>query len=449
MSSSPAGTVLRGDMPAFVAQLERGFVFIWRELPQGAEATLWQKGSEVPSGWSGGSYAWKAIGEHHLLIELWKKNPPPGSRAVAIRGSAQLQVDLRKSSLKFKGDRHKRVLIVDDSPTIRKILRHTIESFGDWEIVGELAEAEGLAKALDDLLPDVVTLDLHLGQMDGAEAMRRFLAPRRVPTILISSQPKEDGGLVMEALAAGAMDYMQKPESGQLGIMRDELQQKFEAMLRSRWQTGVSNTLWKAPAYSFLNSDSLIVIGSSTGGTQALQESLLALPNHIPPMLITRHIPPVFSRALAERFNTLCPFEVKEAAHGDELLPNRIMIAPGGHHMRLSSDGKRVCIEDDAPVNRFRPSVDALFMSVAKYSRRPVVATILTGMGRDGAAGLLELRTVGHYTIAQDEKSSIVFGMPRAAIELGAAMKVEPLNRMAQALVEGVRNHQPKISKTV
>jgi two-component system chemotaxis response regulator CheB len=296
-----------------------------------------------------------------------------------------------------------------------------------------------LPKFLDENFPDLVTLDLHMGLVDGAEAMRRFLAPRRVPTILISSQPKEDGGLVMEALAGGAFDYLQKPESGQWNVVAEELRGKFEATLKARWQNNSSGmiTTWKPIDVNFPVGAALIGIGSSTGGTQALQDILLTLPREIPPILITQHIPPVFSRALAERLNSLCPFEIKEAEHGDEVRPGRVLIAPGGHHMRLGANGKQVLIDDEDPINRFRPSVDALFLSIAQNAKIPVVAAILTGMGKDGAQGLLRLHQSGAHTIAQDEKTSVVFGMPREAIALGAATKVEPLGNISRALVEG------------
>lgn len=440
MSELPVGELLR-DLPIFQITLLRGHALLWRETISGAEAVIWRSGVMLPSGWRGSSYVWKVIGEESVLQELWRKiGVPQGSRPITVKGECRVRCDLAGKQLSWQGVRHKRVLIVDDSSTLRKLLRHLISSFGDWDVIGELPDAESVPRYLDENFPDLVTLDLHLGAVDGAEAMRRFLAPRRVPTILISAQPKEDGGLVMDALSAGAFDYLQKPESGQWEVVGLELKAKLDEGLKSRWQTAQGGlvTAWRPIDKHFPTMPSLIVIGSSTGGTQALQDVLLTLPREIPPILITQHIPAVFSRALAERLNSLCPFEVKEAADGDEVRPGRVLIAPGGHHMRLAPGGRHVIISDDEPINRFRPSVDALFDSVATNAKCPVTAAILTGMGRDGAQGLLNLKKAAAHTIAQDEKTSVVFGMPKAAIELGAALKIEPLGNISTALVEGV-----------
>lgn len=446
MSSVALGEVFPPDLPPFQMTLKAGMVFIWRETNTRAECFLWEPGTELPPGWRGSLYPWKILGNEAVVAKLWSQRyPPQGSRVIAVEGDCRVAIDLSQRSLRWNGDRRKRVLIVDDSSTIRKLLRHVISGFRDWHIVGELEAAEQLPEALDKLFPDLVTLDLHLGNVDGAEAMKRFLAPRRVPTLLITSQPKEDGGLVLEALSAGALDYLQKPESGKWDVLADELKLKMDSALKAKWQHQNSTTAaWKPISEVFPALTYLIAIGSSTGGTQALQDILLSLPREIPPILITQHIPPVFSRALAERLDRLCPFEVKEGADGDDVVPNRVIIAPGGHHMRLASGGRKIVIDDDEPINRFRPSVDALFYSVAKNAKVPVVSVILTGMGKDGAQGMLELRGAGAVTIAQDEASSVVFGMPKEAIEIGAASKVESLSRMPKAIIDACRSQVKK-----
>jgi two-component system chemotaxis response regulator CheB len=438
------GEVLPFDLPTFQLTLSPGMVFLWRETSSRAEGLFWEPGIALPSGWRGSIFPWKIIGIEIAVAKLWKEqSPPQGSRSIIVERDCRLQVNFAIKLLRWSGVRKKRVLIVDDSSTLRKLLRHVIEGFGDWHIIGELESAEALPSFLDHHFPDLVTLDLHLGNVDGAEAMRRFLAPRRVPTLLITSQPKEDGGLVLEALASGALDYLQKPESGKWDQLAEELKNKMDSALKARWQQqSTAFAVWKPIEEVFATQAQLIAIGSSTGGTQALQDILLTMPREIPPILITQHIPPVFSKALADRLNAICPFEVKEGEDGDEVLPNRVLIAPGGHHMRLASGGRKIVIESDEPINRFRPSVDALFYSVAKNAKVPVTAALLTGMGKDGALGLLQLKNNGAYTIAQDEASSVVFGMPKEAIELGAALKVEPLHRISRSFVEASRLHK-------
>lgn len=440
MNGIEVGEIFPSDIAPFVLTLPTGMCFIWRESPTGVQALLWEHNCPLPPSFKGSSQVWKIVGEEEVLRSLWATGyVPDGTRPITVKGSVKLQINFAERSLKWLGHRRKRLLIVDDSATMRKLLKHLISSFVDWEVVGELEDAESLPKALKHYFPDLVTLDLHLGKMDGCEAMKKILGPRRIPTLLITSQPKDDGGLVMDALAAGALDYLQKPESGKWESLSDELKLKMEGAIKSRWQTAAAtiSSFWKPIQGQFEGlSDQLIVIGSSTGGTQALQDIFLSMPRNIPPILVTQHIPPVFSKALAERLNSLCPFEVKEAEDGDEVRAGRILIAPGGHHMSLSTGGRHVRVSDEEPVNRFRPSVDVLFNSAAKNARLPVIAAILTGMGKDGSAGMLNLKYAGAYTIAQDETTSVVFGMPKEAIAIGAVIKIEKLDKISQTFLE-------------
>jgi two-component system chemotaxis response regulator CheB len=318
---------------------------------------------------------------------------------------------------------------------MRKLLKFVIQSFEGWKVVAELENAESVPKAIEDFYPDIVTLDLHLGEKNGVQAMRESLAPKRIPTLVITSQPKADGSLVMDALEAGALDYLQKPESGNWDQLKDDLLFKMESSLKSKWQTrgpSLSSPKLSIHSSTYNPEDFLIMIGSSTGGTQALQEILTRLPPNIPPILITQHIPAGFSRALAERLNNLCPFEVKEAQEGDEIKAGRVLVAPGDHHLKISRNGKKVEIVDSDPVNRFRPSVDFMFNSVPDGFKRKIIATILTGMGKDGALGMLELKQKGALTIAQDEASSVVYGMPKEAARIGAADSIKPLLEIPQ-----------------
>ena len=408
-------------------------ILIWRESAE-PEAVFCETIKDVPRHWIGDKKtSWKIFGAFSDIKKLFPDfSVPAGTKVVDLLPGAQLQINTLQGSIKFLGVRKKRVVIVDDSSTIRKLLKHIISSFENWEVVAEVESAEGIPQALKTYYPDLVTLDINMGVINGVEAMKRFLAPQRFPTILVTSQPKEDGTLVMDALAAGALDYLQKPQSGKWEEMKDELHLKMEAALRMKWQVATSTSTKKTFDLSLLNSNydpsqHLVTIGSSTGGTQALQEILTRLPSKIPPILITQHIPAGFSRALAKRLNELCPFEIKEAEDGDEVKAGRVLIAPGDHHMRLAKGGTKVEVFEGAPVNRFRPSVEVMFKSIRENAKVPVTAIMLTGMGKDGAEAMLELRKNGAFTIAQDEASCVVFGMPKEAIRIGAAESVKPL----------------------
>lgn len=439
MKEMRIGEIFSSDLPPFIFSLPQDMCFIWRDTPGGVQSMLWEPLTVIPAAWKNSSYLWKIIGEEKVVTCLWATGlVPMGSKSIVTKGLIKIKVDFSKRSLQWQGKRLKRVLIVDDSNTMRKILKQIIDKLDDWKVVSELDNAEELPIALDSSYPDLVTLDLNLKGMNGLQAMKLHLAKRKIPTILITSQSKEDGTLVMDTLAAGALEYLQKPESGKWDDFSEELNLKMESCLKSKWQ--VQNNLinsWKPLSQNFNRpEDYLIVIGSSTGGTQALQDIFLKMPKNIPPILVTQHIPPYFSQALAERFNSLCPFEVKEAQDQDEVLPNRILIAPGGKHLSLAPGGKTVRVTDEEAVNRFRPSVDVLFNSVAQNAKVKVMAALLTGMGKDGAQGLLNLKNKGAYTIAQDEETSVVFGMPKEAIALGAAIKIAPLDKITEILVE-------------
>lgn len=442
MSRLPYRVVINNLEGPVVQELSSDDVFIWRESERSVSGLLLAADQTFPEDWGESPLPWKVIGTEASIKNLnQKKKVPPGSKVVMFEGVASVKVDTKSRTLGFSGKRRKRVVIVDDSSTMRKILRHIILSFEGWEIVAEVEKGEDLPGVLESQLPDLVTLDLHLGEMNGLESMRRFLAPRKIPTILITSQSKQDGTLVMDTLSAGALDYLKKPESGNWRELSEELLAKMNSALISKMQgqATISQT-WKAPRVSFKDVQShLIVIGSSTGGTQALQEVFLNLPKEIPPILVVQHIPEGFSKALADRLNSLCPFEIKEAQDGDEILPNRILIAPGGSHMELHASGSKVTINQKEPRNRFRPSVDTLF-ETAPFWKKKIVSVILTGMGKDGALMMKMLHDRGVRTIAQNEESSVVFGMPKEAIRLGAADRIESLRNIAPTIVDEVNS---------
>jgi len=288
--------------------------------------------------------------------------------------------------------------------------------------------------------PDVITLDIHMPEMNGVMLLKEISSKYNIPTIVVSSismDSSNESPLVLEALENGAIDYIQKPEFSEI--------QKITPILLEKIRTAAKANLIKSPRSKKISVikttaacdlNSLIVLGSSTGGTEAIRQILLGLPDQIPPMLIVQHIPAVFSLAFSKRMNDLCPFDVKEAENGDEVRANRVLIAPGGRQMKfVHKNGKNfVEVNDDEPVNRFKPSVDYMFLSVAKNIYTNTIAVILTGMGRDGAKGLLELRNLGARTIVQDELSSVVFGMPKEAIAIGGAEYVEPLKEIAERI---------------
>lgn len=330
-----------------------------------------------------------------------------------------------------------KVLIVDDSKTIRNILSRIFSSDARF-IVCAMAEKPSEVDALiQKHRPDVITLDIHMPEMDGV-ALLKIISPKyHIPTVMISSISFAEGPMVLEALENGAIDYIQKPEFSEIESVTPVILEKVKIAAMSNLNKSDRKKIEKVvQTKEICQLDSLIVLGSSTGGTEAIREILTALPDEIPPMLIVQHIPAVFSLAFAKRMNDLCPFEVKEASDGDEVRQNRVLIAPGGQQMKIVRKGNKTFVEinDDDPVNRFKPSVDYLFFSAAKAIYTNTVAVILTGMGKDGARGMLELKNMGVRTIAQDEATSVVFGMPKEAINLGGAEFIVPLNEIAEQI---------------
>lgn len=356
--------------------------------------------------------------------------------------------------------RKKRVLIVDDSQTIRDLLKRILNMAPDLEVVGSLADPLKVEAAIRELKPDVMTLDIHMPGRDGCEVLRQIMPRTPIPTVMISSISKEEGTQVLEALELGAVDYVQKPSLHELDQMIPVIQEKVRTAANARMQRktarpaghsaarlGPLNLTQEAPIY--------IAIGSSTGGTETLREILTQLPADIPPILIVQHIPAVFSQAFARRLAELCPFEVKEAEDRDDVRPGRVLIAPGGLQMKVESAGTRaqpnfvVRITEDPAVNRHRPSVDYLFDSVADLMGDRAIGAILTGMGADGARGLLRMRQRGARTLAQDEATSVVYGMPREAAKMGAAEKIVALPDIPEALTAFIRQLQaPQKSRT-
>jgi two-component system chemotaxis response regulator CheB len=337
-----------------------------------------------------------------------------------------------------------RVLIVDDSAIVRKILSEVLRSEPGIEVAGTAPDAYVAAEKIRTLKPDVVTLDIEMPRMDGLTFLRKIMQSRPVPVIVVSSLAQESCAVAVEALRSGAVDILAKPAGPySVGELRAIIASKIRAAAVARLRS--SSAAEQSPSErshhlrltSSAATSRIVAMGASTGGTEAIETILRAMPANAPPVLATQHIPAGFSRAFAERLNSVCRISVKEAADGDEVVPGRALIAPGGYHMllRKHANGYRARIADGPPVCYQRPSVDILFHSVAEAAGARSVGALLTGMGSDGARGLLRMRDAGAETYAQDEASCVVFGMPREAILLGAARRVVPLHSMAGAIL--------------
>jgi len=334
-----------------------------------------------------------------------------------------------------------KILIVDDSKTIVNLLTKIFKSESSFEVVATAEKPSLVEDLIKKHKPDVITLDIHMPEMNGVELLKTVIAPKyNIPTIMVTSISIEEGPMVLDALENGAFDYIQKPELSELAEVAPILVEKVKEASKVNVKKEGTKTGYRiCKSAGLCETDSLVVIGSSTGGTNALKEILTAMPKEIPPVLIVQHIPAVFSKAFADRINTLCPFLVKEATDGEVVAKNTVYVAPGGQQMKVLKKGAELYIQitDDAPVNRFKPSVDYLFDSVVSItSKKHVVGVILTGMGKDGAKGLKKLRDAGALTIAQNEESSVVFGMPREAIALGAAVDITHKDDIAARISE-------------
>jgi len=337
--------------------------------------------------------------------------------------------------------RKTRVLIVDDSALVRRILSDCLSGEPDIEVVGAAADPYIARDMILELTPDVLTLDIEMPRMDGLTFLRKLMQHRPMPVIVISSLAQSSCEAAMRALEEGAIEALGKPSGPySVGDLKKSLAQRIRAAAKARVRLPSRNATSARPANALagaLKPGSIIAIGASTGGTEAIRQVLEMLPENLPGTVITQHIPAGFSRAFSERLNQLCRMEVKEAADGDEVHPGRVLIAPGGLHMMLkrSSSGYRVTVRDGPRVCYQRPSVDVLFRSVAEEAGSHAVAALLTGMGGDGASGLSQIRQAGGSTIAQNEETCVVFGMPREAIRLGAAAQVLPLQQVAPAIL--------------
>ncbi len=339
-----------------------------------------------------------------------------------------------------------KVLVVDDSAIVRKILSTQLNQHRGIEIVGTAPDPYIARDKIVALNPDVLTLDIEMPRMDGITFLRKLMKHHPMPVIVLSSLTPKGGKTAMEALSAGAVEVMSKPGPAYtVGNACRDLVEKIKAASRVRMDKNIADqgrSTQVKPLHMVETTNKIFAIGASTGGVQALSKVLSALPANAPGTLVVQHMPAQFTTSFAERLNGECQVNVTEAQNGDRVIPGRILIAPGGLHMSLQRSGANyyVNVKDGPPVCRQKPSVEVMFHSVAKYAGANAVGAILTGMGNDGAGGLLNMRQNGAHTIAQDEASSIVFGMPKEAIEKGAAEKVVPLSNIAQTLIMFAQN---------
>jgi len=339
-----------------------------------------------------------------------------------------------------------RVLVVDDSAVVRKVFSEELSHEKDIEVIGTAPDPYVARDKIVALRPDVVTLDVEMPRMDGITFLRKLMKYFPIPVIIVSSLTQKGGALAMEALDVGAVDVMAKPgEAYSVGDMSVQLAEKIRAAARVDMVARARMIREQHPDQPSRKTlaltkttNKIIAIGASTGGTEALKTVLTELPHDMPGIVIVQHMPANFTKSFADRLNQLCRIEVREAKDGDSILPGTALLAPGNFHMVARRSGARyfVNVKGGPLVCHQRPAVDVLFNSVADYVGANALGVILTGMGKDGAQGMLKMKEAGAVNIAQDEKSCVVFGMPREAIATGAVDRVVPLQEVAATIME-------------
>ncbi len=340
-----------------------------------------------------------------------------------------------------------RVLVVDDSAVVRKVFSEELGREADIEVVGTAPDPYVARDKIVNLKPDVVTLDIEMPRMDGITFLRKLMKYFPLPVIIVSSLTEAGGALAMEAMEIGAVEVICKPNAAySVGDMSVQLAEKIRAAARvnvqaQRQRIAPGSRPLPTTSSSALSlaktTNKIIAIGSSTGGTEALKEVLPLLPPNSPGVMVVQHMPAHFTTKFAERLNDLCQIRVKEAEDGDSVLPGTCLLAPGNFHMVMRRSGARyyVNVKTGPLVCHQRPAADVLFNSVAAYGGNNAIGVILTGMGKDGASGMLKMKQAGAKTIAQDEKSCVVFGMPKEAIEMGGVDEIVPLSEITRTII--------------
>lgn len=334
-----------------------------------------------------------------------------------------------------------RVLIVDDSALMRALLSEIIRSDAELELIGAAPDAYVAKELVNEHRPDVITLDVEMPRVDGLTFLDRLMKARPTPVVMVSSLTEQGAEVTLRALELGAVDYVAKPKidiKQGIDVYREEILEKIKQAANAKVKKRIPEL--HRPAQSRLNfrtTEKIFAIGASTGGTEAIKDVLLEMPVDCPAIVITQHMPPGFTRTFAARLDKQCAIHVKEAEDGERVLPGCAYIAPGDKHLQLIRSGAdyRVRLDDGPRVSGHKPSVDVLFDSVALAAGSNVIAAILTGMGKDGAQGMLRLQQHGAYTIAQDEQSCVIFGMPKEAIKTGGVKQVCALSEVASAML--------------
>ena len=345
-----------------------------------------------------------------------------------------------------------RVLVVDDSRLVREILVQIIDSQSDMRVVGVAEDAYQARSMITQLDPDVLTLDVEMPRMSGLDFLEKLMRARPMPVVMISAHTDQGSEATLRALELGAVDFVAKPRLNELigadyrGVVAEKIRTAYAARVRPGEPSARQGPAVRRSSVVPMadRCSTVIVVGASTGGTEAVRALLTPLPADAPPVLVTQHMPERYTRLFAERLDSLCQIRVREAEHDEAILPGHAYIAPGGQHMRVrrgAGEGRyAISLSRDEPVNMHRPSVDVLFESAAQVLGQRAIGVILTGMGKDGAAGMSRLKQAGGYTLAQDEASCVVFGMPREAIALGAAAEVVALPDLSRRMLLAARS---------
>lgn len=338
-----------------------------------------------------------------------------------------------------------KVLIIDDSALIRSILKEIVNSYADMEAVGAAANPLQAREMIKTLNPDVLTLDVEMPEMDGLTFLEKLMRLRPMPVLMISTLTERGSEAALRSLELGAVDFLAKPKLGVAQGMQDyadDIAEKIRVAARAKFKVygAIKSAAQNLPALGgrLSSTEKLIIVGASTGGTEALKEFLLPMPADAPAILIAQHMPEAFTKSFAARLDGLCKITVTEGENKERVLPGHAYIAPGHSHMLVKRSGSNYVIElsQAAPVNHHRPSVEVLFRSAAQCVGANAIGVMLTGMGKDGAVGMLEMRQAGAYNFAQDEASCVVYGMPRAAVEVGAIHESLPIQDMAQGVIQ-------------
>ncbi len=343
-----------------------------------------------------------------------------------------------------------KVLIIDDSALIRSLMSQIVNSQPDMEVVGAAPDPLIAREMIKQTNPDVLTLDVEMPKMNGLEFLEKLMRLRPMPVVMVSTLTERGSEVALKALELGAVDYIAKPKLGVTESMAeisrdiaDKIRTAARARVRRHAQAEAGNAPKPLTGHILSTTEKVVFIGSSTGGTEALKEVLIRMPAESPAIMMTQHMPESFTKSFAMRLNGLSAMIVKEAEDNERVLPGHAYLAPGHSHLKVKKNGAYYYTELSKadPVNRHRPSVDVLFESAARVLGHNGVAAMLTGMGKDGAAGMLAMRQAGARTLAQDEASCVVYGMPKAAVEAGAVEQVVPLTEMARAILKSLSQH--------